>query len=123
MPLLSTIGKESLADKVKEFMKSINCCFDFNRVDWNDIMAYTKIRNIVIHAGAKFEALDHNEAQKIQRNTSFHIDTITSEDEHGNSIIKKVSFYIKDKSFLITFISTILQFSKDFEKALADLDK
>lgn len=122
MPLISTIGRESLADKVKDFIKSINCPFDFNRVDWTLILAYTKIRNIVIHAGANYEALDQNEARIVDKNPSFHVETIDYEDINGNQLTKKVSFYINDKSFLSTFITTILQFSKDFKEALATID-
>jgi hypothetical protein len=122
LPLLSTNGRESLADKVKDFIKSINSPFDFNRKDWAMILAYTKIRNIMIHADADYQALESNEAQIIDKNPAFHIETINYEDINGNQITEKESFYIHDKSFLSTFIMTILHFSKDFQESLATMD-
>ncbi|MBN2228914.1 MAG: hypothetical protein JW779_04905 [Candidatus Thorarchaeota archaeon] len=116
-------GFESVASKLRKFIKLTKLSLSLSQPDWNTIILYWKIRNCVVHAGSKYSLLKDEEKKFIDRSPHFCVEMITSVDDSNVTTSKPTEFYISDHKCLDDLVWVVLKFSKRFTEAITKHDK
>jgi hypothetical protein len=92
--------------------------FDFATSEWCSIRSYYRIRNCIVHGGAKWKHLEENEQCIISNSTNYFIvKHLMSEDEDGDVQRKPIQFFIDNFLCIVDLSKKMVSFAKSLNDA------